>query len=81
MFSAHTFAWTPPNTFQLRSRFGFDGCLVKRVWAELNNTIHSANGQLFVLHCAADYNSGKDSHLLLKFLQNSKPKFKSKYKG
>ena len=29
--------------------------LVKRVWAKLNNTVHCTYGQLFVLHCAADY--------------------------
>jgi hypothetical protein len=39
---------------------------MKRVWAKLSNTIHCTYGQMFVLHCAADY------PLLLKFLQNSK---------
>ena len=29
--------------------------LVKRVLAKLNNTVHCTYGQLFVLHCAADY--------------------------
>jgi hypothetical protein len=49
---------------------------MKRGWAKLSNTIHCTYGQLFVLHCAADYHSGKDSPLLLKFLQNSKSKAK-----
>jgi hypothetical protein len=32
---------------------------MKRVWAKLSDTIHCTYGQLFVLHGAADYNSGK----------------------
>jgi hypothetical protein len=51
------FAWTTPNTLQLR-------CLMKRVRAELSNTIHCTYGQLFVLHCASNYHSDKDSSLL-----------------
>ena len=53
--------------------------------AKLNNTIHCSYGQLFVLHCGAWLpfwqSMGKGSHLLLKFLQNSKSKFQSKNKG
>ena len=56
------FAWATPNTLQLR-------CLMKRVWAKMSNTIHCTYGQLFVLHCASNYHSDKDSPLLLKFLQ------------
>jgi hypothetical protein len=33
--------------------------LMKIIWGKLNNTVHCAYGQLFVIHCAADYNSGK----------------------
>ena len=42
------------------------------VWAKLNNTLHCAYGKLFVLHGAGDYHSGKDSPLLLNFLQTQK---------
>ena len=70
MFSAHTFAWTTPNTLQLRYRFGFDACLVKRVCqAEQHYTLHCTYGQLFVLHCAAGYHSDL---LLYIFIQTSK---------
>ena len=55
-------------------------CLMKRVWAKLSNTIHCTHGQQFVLHCAADYHSGKDIPLLLKFLQNLKSTKNSKAK-
>ena len=34
-------------------------CWPKWIWAKLNNTVHFTYGQLVVLHCAADYQSGK----------------------
>jgi hypothetical protein len=46
--------------------------LMKRVWAKLSNNIPCTYGQLFVLHCASNCHSDKDSFLLLKFLQNLK---------
>jgi hypothetical protein len=54
--------------------------MMERVWAKLSNTIHCTYGQLFVLLCTADYHSGKNSPLLLKFLQNSKSTKNSKAK-
>ena len=42
---------------------------MKRGRVRLSNTIHCTYGQLFVLHCASNYHSDKDSPLLLKFLQ------------
>ena len=50
-----------PNTLQLKYRF----C---NVWAKLNNTVHCTHGQLFVLSCAADYHSWKDSPFCKYFL-------------
>ncbi len=52
------FAWTTPNTLQLRCRFGFDMFDEKGL------------GQA-EQHCAFNYHFHEDSSLLLKFLQNS----------
>jgi hypothetical protein len=69
------FAWTTPNTLQLRR-------LMKRVWTKLSNTLHCTYGQLVVLHCASNYHSDKDNSLLLKFLQNPKStKIRKQNKG
>ena len=46
------FAWTTPNTSQLR-------CLMKRVFCQAEQ-----HGQLFILHCSSNYHSDKDSPLL-----------------
>ena len=74
------FAWTTPNTLQIRCRFGFDMFVEKGLGqAEQHYTLYTY-GQQFVLHCAADYHSGKDSPLLLKFLQNLKSTKNSKAK-
>ena len=52
------------------------------VFSKLNNAEHCTYGQLFVLHCAADHHLGKNSPLLLNFLQTAnQQKFQSKNKG
>jgi hypothetical protein len=72
VFSAHTFVWTTYNPLQLRCRFGFDIFDEKGLGQAEQHHIRRNFGQLYVLHYAADYHSGKDRPLLLKFLQNSK---------